>query len=48
VTELIFGPSGPPVVQFDWAYQVAPGNPELRARPAREEGSGPRPITWLP
>jgi hypothetical protein len=27
--------NGPPNVEFDWAYQVARGNPELKARPAR-------------
>jgi hypothetical protein len=34
------------LVTFDWAYQVDPGNPELKARPAREEGSTRRPIQW--
>lgn len=34
-------------VVFDWAYQVDPGNQELRARPVRDEGSsGRRPIVW--
>ena len=33
---------------FDWAYQIDPGNRELRAKPARPEGSGRRPIVWLP
>jgi hypothetical protein len=36
VTRLIGQPSGPPLVEFDWAYQVAVGNPELKARPVRE------------
>ena len=35
------------LVSFTWAYQTAAGNPELRARPARPEGRGPRPIAWL-
>ena len=48
VTSLLAPPSGPPVVEFDWAYQVATGNRELRARPAREESAARRPITWLP
>jgi hypothetical protein len=47
VTSIIPQPSGPPVVRFDWAYQVAPGNPELKARQARPEGGGRRPIVWL-
>lgn len=47
VTSIIPQPSGPPVVRFDWAYQVAPGNPELKARPVRTEGGGRRPIVWL-
>jgi hypothetical protein len=33
---------------FDWAYQIDPGNRELKARPVRGEGRGPRPIVWLP
>lgn len=36
----------PNLMSFDWAYQTAPGNPELRARPARET-SARRPIAWL-
>ena len=48
VTDIVAQTSGPPVIQFDWAYQVATGNPELRARPARTEGGGRRPIVWLP
>ncbi len=32
-------------VVFDWAYQVATGNRELRARPARREGT--RPVSWI-
>jgi hypothetical protein len=38
--------AGPPLVDFDWAYQVATGNPELRARPARS-AVGTRPIAWI-
>jgi hypothetical protein len=48
VTNIIPQPSGSPVVQFDWAYQVDTGNPELKARPVRPEGGGRRPIVWLP
>jgi hypothetical protein len=48
VTNVIAQSTGPPRVEFDWAYQVDPGNGELRARPTREEGSGRRPITWIP
>ncbi len=48
VTRVVAAPSGPPQVEFDWAYQVDPGNPELRARPVREEGAARRPITWIP
>lgn len=33
-------------VTFDWAYQIDPGNPELKARPAREEGNTRRPLLW--
>lgn len=50
VTSFIAQSQGPPLVQFDWAYQVDPGNRELRARPARtagEAGAGRRPITWV-
>lgn len=32
---------------FDWGYQTAPGNPELRARPARKGVPVRRPIVWL-
>ena len=43
-------PTTPGRVVFDWAYQIDPGNRELRARPARsgEGGSGAtrRPIHW--
>ncbi len=35
------------VVWFDWAYQTAAGNPELKSRPARAETATPRPIAWL-
>lgn len=48
VTQVIAQPTGPPRIEFDWAYQVDPGNPELGARPVREEGASRRPITWLP
>lgn len=34
------------LVSFDWAYQTAPGNPELRARPGRETPAA-RPVAWL-
>jgi hypothetical protein len=37
----------PNSVSFDWAYQTAPGNPELRARPVRPGSLEPRPIAWL-
>lgn len=48
VTQVLAQPTGPPRIEFDWAYQVDPGNPELKARPAREEGAGRRPISWVP
>jgi hypothetical protein len=35
------------LVVFDWAYQTAAGNGELRARPAAGEDGGLRPIAWL-
>jgi hypothetical protein len=38
----------PEQVVLDWAYQVAPGNRELRAKRAAEEGNKRRPIVWLP
>ena len=47
VTQFITPASGPPRVEFDWAYQVATGNPELRARPARVDGGERRPISWI-
>ena len=34
-------------VTFDWAYQTAAGNRELRSRPARTGGTGRRPIEWI-
>jgi hypothetical protein len=34
-------------VVFDWAYQTAPGNGELRGRKATGEGTANRPIAWL-
>lgn len=48
ITQVLAQPTGPPRIEFDWAYQVAPGNPELKARQVREEGTGRRPITWAP
>jgi hypothetical protein len=37
--------AGPPRAILDWAYQIAPGNRELRAGPGRREGGRvPRPI----
>jgi hypothetical protein len=49
VTDLRPGASGSPArVTFDWAYQVAQGNPELRARKAKTGGWQPRPIAWAP
>lgn len=48
VTQVLTQPNGPPRIEFDWAYQVDPGNPELKARPVRDEGTGRRPITWTP
>lgn len=47
VTRLIAQSSGPPVVEFDWAYQVDTGNPELRARPVRQAGAV-RPVAATP
>jgi hypothetical protein len=39
---------GPTQVTLDWAYQVDPGNRELKAKPAVEEGGAQRrPIVWL-
>jgi hypothetical protein len=39
---------GPASVTLDWAYQVDPGNRELKAGPAAGEGATRRrPITWL-
>lgn len=36
-------------VVLDWAYQLDPGNRELKAKPAVEEGAGQRrPVVWLP
>ena len=41
-------PTVPPaLVRFDWAYQVDPGNRELRARRAGDETPVSRPIAWL-
>jgi hypothetical protein len=38
----------PTQVTLDWAYQVAPGNRELKAKPATEEGASQRrPLVWL-
>jgi hypothetical protein len=37
----------PSQVQLDWAYQIDPGNRELRARPARRGGPRvSRPVVW--
>jgi len=47
VTQFVPQGSNPPVVEFDWAYQVAAGNPELRARPVVEGASARRPIHWI-
>jgi hypothetical protein len=45
VTDIVpAGPSTPKRVIFDWAYQVATGNRELKNRPVRPVG--PRPIQW--
>jgi hypothetical protein len=45
VTDIVpAGPSTPKRVFFDWAYQVATGNRELRNRPVKQ--SGKRPIVW--
>jgi hypothetical protein len=39
---------GPTQVTLDWAYQIDPGNRELKAKPATGEGAGRlRPIAWL-
>jgi hypothetical protein len=39
---------GPTQVLLDWAYQIDPGNRELKARPATTEGTSQRrPIAWL-
>jgi hypothetical protein len=39
---------GPTQVTLDWAYQIDPGNRELKAKPAAEEGGSSRqPIVWL-
>jgi len=48
VTAILPQTSAPPVVEFDWAYQVAAGNPELKARRVQGGASGRRAITWLP
>ena len=48
VTRLIPQSSGPPVVEFDWAFQVDTGNPELRARPVRQAGAALRPVAAMP
>jgi hypothetical protein len=41
------GGAGTRQVVFDWAYQVDPGNRELRARPARTTSANARPIAWI-
>jgi hypothetical protein len=39
---------GPNQVTLDWAYQIDPGNRELKAKPTVEEGAPQRrPIVWL-
>ena len=39
---------GPTQVMLDWAYQIDPGNRELKAGPAAGEGASQRrPIVWL-
>jgi hypothetical protein len=39
---------GPTQVTLDWAYQIDPGNRDLRAKPAVGEGASQRrPIAWL-
>lgn len=48
VTQVLAQSSGPPRIEFDWAYQVDQGNRELKARPVREEGAARRPISWIP
>ena len=48
VARLIARPSGPPIVEFDWAYQVASGNRELKARPVREAGAVRPAVAVLP
>jgi hypothetical protein len=50
VTEIRPGSTGVPArVVFDWAYQVDPGNRELRAGKVKDGTRGaPRPVTWLP
>ncbi len=35
------------LVSFDWAYQTAPGNPELHARRARSDSPAPRAVAWI-
>jgi hypothetical protein len=41
------GASAPDRVVFDWAYQVDPGNRELRAQHSRSGSGADRPITWI-
>ena len=50
VTEIRPGTTGVPAkVVFDWAYQVDPGNRELRAGKVKNgERGATRPIDWLP
>lgn len=35
------------LVSFNWGYQTAAGNPELRARPARPDSPVERPVVWI-
>ncbi len=48
VTQIIPPASGRPAqVVFDWAYQVDPGNRELRLRPVKDAAAGARPRVWV-
>jgi hypothetical protein len=46
VTDLSLPNQGPASVTFDWAYQVAPTNRELRARPTGPGTAALRPVAW--
>lgn len=41
------GASAPDQVVLDWAYQMDPGNRELRAQRTRTGSGADRPITWI-